>query len=56
MIVLDFMRDLTEDTNNNREAMMVYYEMGKMFQEMKEYRSAIRAFKFMLQIAWTVND
>ena len=48
MIVLEFMRDLTEDTNNNREAMLVYYEMGKMYQEMKEYRMAIRAFKFML--------
>ena len=56
MTVLEFMRDLVEDTNNNKEAILVYEEMGKMFQEMKEYKMAIRAFKFMLQIAWTEND
>ena len=56
MIVLEYMRDLVEDTNNNKEAILVYEEMGKMYQEMKEYKMAIIAFKFMLQIAWTEND
>ena len=56
LIVLDYMRDLVEDTNNNKEAILVYQEMGKMYQQMKEYKLAIIAFKFMLQIAWTEND
>ena len=42
------MRDLVEDTNNNHEAILVYEEMGKMYQDMKEYKMAIKAFKFML--------
>lgn len=48
MVVLEYLRDLAEDTNNNKEAMIVYEEMGKMYQEMKEYKMAIKAFKFML--------
>ena len=56
LLVLDYMRDLAEDTNNNYEAMIAYEETGKMYQEMKEYKMAIRAFKRMLQIAWVEND
>ena len=54
--VLDFLRDLVEDTNLNKEAIIVYQEMGKMYQEQKEYLMAIKAFKRMLQIAWVEND
>ena len=54
--VLHYLRDLVEDTNNNKEAIIAYEELGKMYQEMKEYHMAILAFKFMLQIAWVEND
>ena len=46
--VLNFLRDLVEDTNLNKEAIIVYQEMGKMYQEQKEYLMAIKAFKRML--------
>ncbi len=29
--VLNFLRDLVEDTNLNKEAIIVYQEMGKMY-------------------------
>ena len=56
MQVFEYLRDLVEDTNNNKEAIIVYELMGKMFQEDKEYRMAIIAFKRMLQAAWVEND
>ena len=35
--ILEYLRDLVEDTNNNKEAIIVYEEMGKVYQEEKEY-------------------
>ena len=46
--ILYFLRDLVEDTNNNAEAIIVYEEMGKIYQEIKEYPLAIKCFKIML--------
>ena len=46
--LLEYIRDLVEDTNNNKEAIIVYEEMGKVYQQDKEYWTAIRAFKRML--------
>jgi len=54
--MLEYLRDIVEDTNMNKEAMIVYQEIGKMYQEQKEYWMAIKAFKRMLQIAWFDND
>ena len=54
--MLGYLRDLVEDTNNNKEAILVYDEIGKLYQEQKEYKMGIFAFKRMLQIAWMVND
>ena len=48
MVVLEYLRDLVEDTNNNKEAILVYEQLGKMYQEDKEYKMAIIAFKRML--------
>ena len=31
LLILDYMRDLAEDTNNNYEAMIAYEETGKMY-------------------------
>ena len=53
---LYFLKDLVEDTNNNQEAILVYEQIGKMNQDDKEYVDAIRAFKRMLQIAWSEHD
>ena len=46
--MLTYLRDLVEDTNNNKEAILVYEQLGKMYQEDKEYKMAIIAFKRML--------
>ena len=54
--LLEYIRDLVEDTNNNKEAIIVYEEMGKVYQQDKEYWTAIRAFKRMLQLSWVEND
>ena len=56
MKVLEYLRDLVEDTNNNKESILVYEQMGKMYQEDKEYKMAIIAFKRMLQAAWVENS
>ena len=56
MMILEYLRDLVEDTNNNKEAILVYEEIGKLMQEKKEYALAILAFKKMLQIAWQEDD
>lgn len=56
MEVFDYLRDLVEDTNNNKEAILVYQQMGKMYQEDKEYKMALISFKRMLQAAWVEND
>ena len=37
MRVLTYLRDLVEDTNNNKEAILVYEEMGKIYQEKRDY-------------------
>lgn len=50
--MLAYLRDLVEDTNNNKEAILCYDEIGKLYQEQKEYKMGIFAFKRMLQIAW----
>ena len=54
--VLDNLKHLVEETNNNQEAILVYEQIGRMYQQDKEYMEAIRAFKRMLQIAWCEND
>ena len=54
--MLAYLRDLVEDTNNNKEAILCYDEIGKLYQEQKEYKMGIFAFKRMLQIAWQEND
>ena len=54
--VLEYLRDLVEDTNNNEEAILVYEQIGKMYQEDKEYNMAITAFKRMLQLAYVQSD
>ena len=54
--MLTYLRDLVEDTNNNKEAILVYEQLGKMYQEDKEYKMAIIAFKRMLQAAWVESD
>ena len=33
MQMLEYLRDIVEDTNMNKEAMIVYQEIGKMYQE-----------------------
>ena len=37
MRVLAYLRDVVEDTNNNKEAILVYEEMGKIYQEKRDY-------------------
>ena len=56
MDILTYLRDLVEETNNNKEAISIYEEIGKIKQEQKDYQKAILAFKRMLQIAWIEND
>jgi len=56
MLILEYLRDLAEDTNNNKEVIRVYEAMGKLNQDKKEYQEAILAFKRMLQVAWVEND
>ena len=56
MQVLDFLRDFVEDTNLNKEAILVYEEIGRINQEDKDYHMALKAYKRMLQIAWFEND
>lgn len=46
--VLQYLRDLAEETNNNREVILVYESMGRLYQDMKEYSYAISCFKKML--------
>ena len=48
MLTLEYLRDVVEDTNNNAEAIQVYTELGKVYQEEKEYKMALKAFKRML--------
>ena len=31
--LLNYLRDMVEDTNLNKEAIIVYRELGKMYQE-----------------------
>ena len=50
--VYEFLRDLTEDTQQNSVAMDVYLQLGKLLQEHGEYEKAIVCFKKLLQIAW----
>jgi tetratricopeptide (TPR) repeat protein len=54
--VLEYLRDLAEDTNNNKEVILIYEAIGKLYQDKKEYNDAILAFKRMLQVAWMEND
>ena len=56
MEILVYLRDLVEETNNNREAILIYEEIGKIYQEQKYYSKSILAFKKMLQISWLEND
>ena len=30
--VLEYLRDLAEDTNNNKEAILIYEQLGRMYQ------------------------
>ena len=46
--VLEYVRDLVEETKNNKEAIFVYEKLGSMYQNEKDYQMAIKAFKFML--------
>ena len=48
MEVMVYLRDVAEDTNNNKEAILVYEQLGKMYQDTKEHKVAIIAFKRML--------
>ena len=48
MDILTYLRDLVEETNNNKEAISIYEEIGKIKQEQKDYQKAILAFKRML--------
>ena len=48
ILVMGYLRDVVEDTNNNKEAILVYEQLGKMYQDKKEYTVAIIAFKRML--------
>lgn len=48
MQVLDYLRDFVEDTNLNKEAILVYEEIGRINQEDKDYHMALKAFKRML--------
>lgn len=48
MTMLEYLRDLVEDTNNNKEAILVYQEFGRLYQDQKEYQMSIFAFKRML--------
>mgnify|MGYP003887237185 CR=1 FL=1 len=54
--LLEMLKHLVEDTNNNKEAILIYEQIGKKYQDDKNYEDALRAFKRMLQIAWTEND
>ena len=46
--VYEFLRDLTEDTQNNDYSMDAYESLGKMLQEDGEYERAIVCFKKLL--------
>ena len=46
--VYEFLRDLTEDTQNNNISMDVYESLGKLLQEETEYERAIVCFKKLL--------
>ena len=46
--VYEFLRDLTEDTQNNHISMDVYESLGKLLQEETEYEGAIVCFKKLL--------
>jgi len=54
--LIEFVRDVVEETNNYREALALYEHIGKMYQEKKQYQIAKLAFRKMLQIAWFEND
>ena len=54
--IYEFLRDLTEDTQNNEFSMEVYESLGKLLQEETEYEQAIVCFKKLLQLAWFENN
>ena len=54
--VYEFLRDVTEDTQNNSISMDIYESLGKLLQDNGEYEKAIVCFKKLLQIAWAEND
>ncbi len=35
---------------------MAYRNMGKCYQEMKNFKCAVRSYKKLLEIAWDTND
>ena len=55
-MLLAFVRDLAEETNNYPEALQVYEHFGKMYQTRFNYKIALLSSKKMLQIAWCEHD
>jgi len=50
------LRNIVESYGENNLKFHIYTEMGLCYQQMKEYKKAIRAFKKLLEVAWKTNN
>ena len=45
-------RNIADELGSQDEKKLAYRNMGKCYQEMKNFKCAVRAFKKLLEIAW----
>lgn len=55
-MVLEFIRDICEDTSNFMPLLDVYYRMGILLKKMAEYDKALIVTKKMLQLSWVLKS
>lgn len=54
--ILEFLRDLCEDTYNFTPLLDIYDRMAEMLKQLTEYDKACVAAKKMLQLAWIIGS
>ncbi|CAI2386636.1 unnamed protein product [Moneuplotes crassus] len=51
-----YLRNIVEATHDNALKCHVYTEMGLCYQQLKEFKKAIRCFKKLLETSWKIED